>query len=1227
MTRNQNDPREACGCCEGIEKLTPLPTANRPGLDRLTYRVGTHSAFLETMKARLTDLYLELEEGEEKKRPLGRLTTREASDPAIALLDAWATVGDVLTFYQERIANEGYLRTATERRSILELARLIGYALGPGVAASVYLAFTLENGKQVEIPAGTRARSKPGPGESPQAFETSKPLQARAAWNALKPRMSRPQYITKETLDQVDLVHFEGTDTNLGPNDPLLFDFDDDEPVVRFIQSVDVQQAKNRTDVKLQTPTVSGQAMIVRDVTAKRQEIRQTTREYLNLEDYEVSLDTQMARRVVGTLEEMEARLAREEDPAVIESAVDEALLSLREEHRTAETYRYENLEPWVGGLVERLERDRAELADIRTGGAGTRALAAASDRRREEEGGNRSEPNALTDLGDLVGPLLEPPSEQPANALHLRRTIRQVFGADTDFAPRLLTTVKPQLKGTLYPAWGSAEVTTPPALKAVDVLRRKASPFGHNAPLKPIFDEEGRIDHYEEWPLGELTLLEITLVRSRLDIETTAPPTLQARIGIRQGQRVKSSIMPIPLQPPDGTNTRESDVLVNGETVSVTTVYGGQGSLEQVTFDFSKRDRAIALKFLAENSEEARDSFQIQISDGDVTVFDETISAGQRVARQQEGHTVKASYPPAPGEPGFLSISDGAVSAEARRVITLDTTYDAIVPASLVALKRPGWWRPQIFEVIAVDTVSRADYGISGKATQLALDRAWLTDNDFDLSLMRGTSVLAVNEGLSLAETPMADDVAGMDVNLDSLYDGLEGGRWVIVSGERTDIQGTSGVMASELVMLASVTQGPHTITTDEGEIDLPGDTVHTKIHFANGLSYTYKRDTVTIHGNVVKATHGETREEVLGSGDGSRARQQFELKKSPLTYLAAPTPSGVQSTLEVRVNDVLWHEAANLFELEPLDRGYVTRTDNEDKVTVMFGDGTHGARLPSGIENVQAVYRKGIGKPGNVDAEQISLLATRPLGVKEVLNPLPASGGADRESRDQARRNAPLAVMALDRLVSVRDYADFARTFAGIGKASAAELSDGQREVVHLTIAGADDIPIDRTSDLYKNLRRALLTFGDPYQPLQIDVREIKLLVIRAKVRLLPDYAWEFVAPEIRTTVLDTFSFQRRELGQDVTRGEVISTIQHVPGVAYVDLDILDSVREGLKPSELKSLVDRFEKEDQPQRRVAARLAKINRGVTNPDERIMPAQIAYLDPDLPDTLMLEEL
>jgi hypothetical protein len=158
---------ETCGCCEGLEPLTPLATANRPGLNALAYRAGTHATFLATMKARLSA---------SKYPALAGLTTRTATDPAIALLDAWATVADVFTFYQERIANEGYLRTATERRSILELARLVGFALRPGVAASVYLAFTMDDGHNLEIPIGTRAQSLPGPGELPQSFETAEKL-------------------------------------------------------------------------------------------------------------------------------------------------------------------------------------------------------------------------------------------------------------------------------------------------------------------------------------------------------------------------------------------------------------------------------------------------------------------------------------------------------------------------------------------------------------------------------------------------------------------------------------------------------------------------------------------------------------------------------------------------------------------------------------------------------------------------------------------------------------------------------------------------------------------------------------------------------------------------------------------------------------------------------------------------------------------------------------------
>src|SRR5262249_2348691 len=125
---------DECGCCAADGKQTPEVIDNRPGLSAIGYRIGTHSRFKATALARLSAADVPA---------LNGLTTRADDDFTIAMLDAWAAVGDVLTFYQERIANESYTRTATERRSLVELANLVGYIPRPGVAATAYLAFTL----------------------------------------------------------------------------------------------------------------------------------------------------------------------------------------------------------------------------------------------------------------------------------------------------------------------------------------------------------------------------------------------------------------------------------------------------------------------------------------------------------------------------------------------------------------------------------------------------------------------------------------------------------------------------------------------------------------------------------------------------------------------------------------------------------------------------------------------------------------------------------------------------------------------------------------------------------------------------------------------------------------------------------------------------------------------------------------------------------------------------
>lgn len=379
-----------------------------------------------------------------------------------------------------------------------------------------------------------------------------------------------------------------------------------------------------------------------------------------------------------------------------------------------------------------------------------------------------------------------------------------------------------------------------------------------------------------------------------------------------------------------------------------------------------------------------------------------------------------------------------------------------------------------------------------------------------------------------------------------------------------------------------------------------------------------------MAIYGNVVKATHGETRNEVLGNGDGSQSFQQFKLKQKPVTFVAASNPEGTDSTLAVYVNNVKWHETDTLAALGPKARDYITQTADDDTTTVGFGNGKQGARLPTGAGNVTAIYRNGIGQPGNVKAGQISLLQTRPLNVSAVTNPLRASGGADRDSRDQARRNAPLAILALDRLVSVQDYADFARTFAGIGKASSVRVSDGQQDLVHLTIAGAGDIPIDVTSDLYGNLVLALQVNGDPYQPFQIALRGLRVLVISANVKILPDSLWEPVAAAVRAALLNAFSFDCRNLGQPAFQSEVVSVMQAVEGVAYVDLDTFSSLGADFDSDDLAQLAAGQTLQDV----VSAEFARPNPNPLNyPLDAFLPAEVACLRPDLPDTLILNEV
>lgn len=1275
-----------CGCCEGIEILTPAPIVNRPGLNALSYRVGTHATFLETMLARLSSHYLEifpediqnwllrkadmidpnsltlkLKNGYDplskflrehfsedlqasleaydgpnadtdsiyqkiidelnyelttfdliqevpylksifsteinqwlkeisaesefmpinrlllevnypndflrirRLFPLGDLRTRSTDDTSIALLDAWATVADVLSFYQERFANEAYLRTATERRSILELAKLVGYKLHPGVSASVYLAFTLEQGyNDVVIPTGTRAQSLPGPGEMPQFFETGEPLQARAEWNNLPPRNYQPQ--TMLAIPQI--IYLKGTNTKLKPNYPLIIiDFLGNEGFYRVLK-VEADHLKNVTKVTL---LIRGEVQLelsMLENLIRPENIPEEEGPYsVSIGDYIINNTVLFAKILIENLRN--AILPSGDSIRIIM----EQIPLLEQSVRVLKALNFEILANWIKKVIRELHIIMMNLR---------RRLDSAQMTPYTVEGLNFEE--LANELYSKLQASL-PTSKKPFSREIGTEELRKIKKLITD-----LIEVLRDITGDISEQTKLSEIN---------------SIFLQFKQLKYIFDDLNFSAPRRTWVSDIYDLLD-------LGISWGEPGP-----GVQPFTRIPISGLVLPLIRLPSIQPRNSLRLSRSLSRTFAT---NSDLMPQVLTTFNTRLRSILYQ--------AWGNTQVKPSPAKVIALRVTASVFGHNALENklEGYTGTGTATD-PLIPKYKDWQPTDPGDESDNIIYLDSAYESIISGGYAAIQKPESTPPQIIGGIEAVNCSRTAYGISSKTTKITLpggETWWDSAND-DFDVIRGTVVYAESEMLELAEEPIADDISGDSIQLDGLFDGLNIGRWLIVSGERTDIPGTKEVYASELVMVSGITQDIMKIELFGGtEIEHPGDSPHTTIHFAEELAYTYKRDTIKIFGNVAKATHGETVNEILGSGDSSKSFQQFNLSRKPLTFLAASTPRGVKSTLEVRVNDVLWHEKETLAGLELNDRNYITQTDNDDITSPIFGDGKQGARLPTGVENVKAKYRIGIGKVGNVKAEQISLLATQPLGVKSVINPLRASGGGNRESQDQARRNTPLAVKALDRLVSVQDYADFARTYAGIAKASAARLSDGRRQVVHITIAGTDDIPIDENSDLYQNLLQAFHRNGDPYQPIEVKIRELKLVVIIAKVQVGADYIWESVEPEIRSSLLEKFGFECRELGQDVTLSEVVSTIQSVEGVSYVDVDKFDAIEETNNVDELDDLANTLELKP----RIIVEMARIDSGVTAPAERILPAQLAYISPDVSDyTLILTEI
>lgn len=1186
---------QPCGCCGGIQKVTPQAEWNQPFLSAISYRAGTYATFLETMLARLSNLYLDIPATDgsgaiNRIYPLQQLTTRETSDFSIALLDAWAVVADVLTFYQERIANEGYLGTAKELQSLLELAGLVGYRLRPGVSASVYLAFTVASGFEGTIPAGTRAQSVPSGGGSPQYFETSVDLDARDTWNDIGVRLTRPQIIAPGGVWGIDpsslhTLYAQGLSTSLKPGDGLIISTSDfpGAQTLRLVDSVTPQNADNYTEV------------VLRD-TADLSTVAAVEQRYLT-EAGILFPDSDIAAQVSAILS---ASLGQGGTPD---------LGQLAQLQSIAETRNFTRLEAWLSDLINDLNAFSTQTA--------------AAVNVPPVKASTSPTSSWLNNLGDIVGALAAPRSLQPANAIQLVRSVSQTFAPQSDIAPQLLAAFNPAAASTLYQAWGN--IALAPENITVYAARAKAGIFA-NAFAGAVSVVQTQTGPPNPGTTTSTTVTPPVLYDAVRDLVLPSNNALTAvpLDAVYDQIRVGSWVAIDRLNSDNSTRTTTLHQVTGVQTVSRETATAPASGSTPAPTGFSAKVTQLTLNpnWLSDITD--ANTFVATLNSiyplRGTAIYaqaEELALAEEPLDRDVEGNTIELDGLYDGLQAGRWIIVSGQRTdiTNAAGVSTSGVTASELVMIAAVAQGGPGQQACMPFstsgtpfedvyyitppddagDLLVVGTPSKILPEILKQLPAQTAPGHQPICGDFQLA-----------PGLyTYAYLPTAAEAQGIFTDFaDNLVDPKGGGLFPQGTIPMSRLGGDTPVWAWRISGITN-----------------PTDTIHTTLALANSLAYKYDSGSVTIYGNVVNATNGQTTGEVLGNGDSSETFQSFALHQSPVTYISAATPAGAQSTLSVTVNEIEWQEADNFAELGPNDHEFVTQTDDSGVTTVVFGNGEYGALPPTGTGNVKAVYRYGMGSAGNVDAGAISQLATMPLGAQGVTNPLPATGGADADSVTQARANIPIATLALDRLVAVEDYANFSRNYAGIGKAASAKLSNGRQQVVHVTIAGAEDIPIDTTSDLYNNLVQALQQFGDPYQPIAVGVRKLKVLVITAGFQVAPDYQFEDVEPNVQAALLAYFSFDQRQLGQSAFLSEAISVIQGVPGVAFTNVTVFDSVADDVTAAQLAALAGTL----QLRPFVRVNLASVD--TSSAPATFRPAEIAYLDPYIPGTLILTEI
>ena len=310
------------------------------------------------------------------------------------------------------------------------------------------------------------------------------------------------------------------------------------------------------------------------------------------------------------------------------------------------------------------------------------------------------------------------------------------------------------------------------------------------------------------------------------------------------------------------------------------------------------------------------------------------------------------------------------------------------------------------------------------------------------------------------------------------------------------------------------------------------------------------------TIAGNLADPNvTGDVSGELVGTSDGTI--NQYYL-------LANPYVDNTKITVYVSSGNyyVTWKQVDNLNDWSNTATVYTTTTDEDGYTYIVFGDGVAGA-IPPQDSKIKVAYFAGTGAFGNIAASTgntglnyyyfptISSSAQTTIKTYVSLSHPAATGGADPETSDSIRINAPRALRTMNRAVTLQDFSDLATSVPGVAKANAvASIWSSVNVYVAPT---ADDYAVAPlpTQPLIDTVKASLSSKAQIGATVSVYSGIYTQVLAEITYSVEPNYDTNSVQLALTAILTDVYSYKNNQFSQNILANDIEFICRNVPGV----------------------------------------------------------------------------